>query len=79
MAKNLEILEILEDTDPTTRAPRVRARVRELNPRTYLINLKSCNAEQIMTLQNNVGAVLSLPAQETMMNGASILYISSTD
>lgn len=79
MAINLEVLELLEDTDPTTRQPRIRARVRELKPRTHLVNLKSCNAEQIMTLQNNVGAVLSLPAQETMMNGSSILYISSTD
>ncbi|MDP3876519.1 MAG: hypothetical protein Q8Q50_06015 [Methylobacter sp.] len=79
MALNLEVLEVLEDIDPTSRQPRIRARVRELKPRMHLVNLKNCDAEQISTIKNNVGAVLSLPGREMMMDGRFILSIPQTE
>lgn len=79
MALNLEIIEVLEDIDPTSRQSRIRARVRELKPRTHLVNLKNCDAEQITIIQKNIGAVLSLPGREMMMDGRFILSIPQTD
>jgi len=79
MALNLEILEIVEDTDPTTRAPRIRARVRELKPRTHLVNLKNCDAEQIGVLIKNVGGVVSIPAREMLMDGRFMISIAASD
>lgn len=76
---NLEILEVVEDIDPTTRAPRFRARVKELKPRTLFVNLKNCDAEQLMLIQKNVGGIMSLPAQEMIFNGRFMLAIPVTD
>lgn len=69
MSLNLEILELLEDVDPTTRQPRLRVRVRELKPRSHLVNLKNCDAQQIGLIQRNVGGVMSLPCREMLMEG----------
>lgn len=79
MALNLEILEIVEDIDPTTRQSRLRARVRELKPRTHLVNLKNCDAEQINVLTKNVGGVVSLPAREMLMDGRFMISIAQSD
>jgi hypothetical protein len=79
MALNLELLELVEDIDPTTRQPRIRARLRELVPRTHLVNLKNCDAAQIQTLQQNVGGVLSLPAREMLMDGRFMVSIPQTE
>lgn len=79
MALNLKVLEVIEDIDPTTRQPRIRARVAELKPRTHLVNLKNCDAEQLMAVQKNVGAILSLPAREMMMDGRFIVSIPQSD
>jgi len=79
MALNLEVLEVIEDVDPTTRQPRLRARVRELKPRTHLVNLKNCDAAQLTVVQKNVGGILSLPAREMLMDGRFMLSIAATD
>jgi hypothetical protein len=79
MALNLEILEILEDIDPTTRAVRLRARMRELKPRTHLVNLKNLDAEQLNIIQRNIGGVLSVPAREMLMDGRFMLSIAASD
>lgn len=79
MALNLKVLRVIEDIDPTTRAARLRAEVQELKPRTLLVNLKNCNAEQINLIQRNVGGILSLPAREMLMDGRFMLSIASTD
>jgi hypothetical protein len=79
MALNLEILELIEDIDPTTRQPRIRARVRELALRTHLVNLKNCDASQINVIQNNVGGILSLPAREMLMDGRFMISIAATE
>jgi len=79
MALNLEILEIVEDIDATTRQPRIRAKVRELKPRTHLVNLKNCDAEQIGVLMKNVGGVVSIPAREMLMDGRFMISIAASD
>jgi len=79
MAINLEIIEVVEDIDPTTRQPRLRARVRELKPRTHLVNLKNCDAAQIQIFQQNVGGILSVPAREMLMDGRFMISIAATD
>ena len=79
MALNLEVLRVIEDIDPTTRAARLRAEVRELKPRTLLVNLKNCNAEQIGIMYANVGGILSIPAREMLMDGRFMLSIAATD
>lgn len=79
MALNLNVIEVVEDVDPTTRQPRLRARVSELKPRTHLVNLKNCNAEQINVITKNVGGVMSLPAREMLMDGRFMISIAATD
>lgn len=76
---NLNILEVLEDIDPTTSGPRVRLRVRELKPRSLLVNLKNCNAAQLSLIKANVGGIMSLPAQEMIFNGRFMLSIPLTE
>lgn len=79
MALNLKVLEVVEDIDPTTRQPRLRARVQELSPRTHLVNLKNCDASQISVIQKNKGGILSLPAREMLMDGRFMISIAATD
>ncbi len=79
MALNLKVLDLQEDIDPTTRQPRIRARLQELKPRTHLVNLKNCDASQLNIIQKNVGGILSLPAREMLMDGRFMLSIAATD
>ncbi|MFZ2403488.1 MAG: hypothetical protein WAW41_00010 [Methylobacter sp.] len=79
MALNLKVLDLIEDVDPTTRQPRLRARVQELTPRTHFVNLKNCDAAQISVIKANKGGVLSIPAREMMMDGRFMISIAATD
>lgn len=79
MALNLKVLEVIEDIDPTTRQPRLRARVQELTPRTHLVNLKNCDAAQIAVIQKNTGGILSLPAREMLLDGRFMISIAATE
>lgn len=76
---NLEIIDVIEDVDPTSGGPRLRARVKELKPRTLFVNLKNCDAEHLNMIKANVGGIMSLPAQEMMFNGRFMLSIPVTD
>lgn len=76
---NLEIIQLIEDIDPLTRAPRIKLRARETKPRQFDINLKNLTADQINTLKANVGAVLSLPTQEYFANGTYGLSMKAND
>lgn len=76
---NLEILDVIEDVDPTTSGPRIRAKVKELKPRSLYVNLKNCDAEQISLIKRNKGGIMSLPAQEMIFNGRFMLAIPATD
>jgi len=76
---NLEILGLIEDTDPVTRQPRIKLRARETKPRQFDINLKNASAEQINFLQQNVGAVVSIPTQEYYANGTYGLSMRAND
>ncbi|UOA07518.1 hypothetical protein [Methylobacter sp. S3L5C] len=76
---NLKIIELIEDIDPLTRAPRIKVRARETKPRQFDINLKNATAEQINFLKKNVGAVLSLPTQEYFANGSYGLSMRAND
>lgn len=79
MALNLKVLEVIEDIDPTTRQPRLRARVQELTPRTHLVNLKNCDASQIGVIQKNKGGILSIPAREMLLDGRFMISIAATE
>lgn len=76
---NLQIIELLEDIDPLTRAPRIKVRARETKPRQFDINLKNATADQINFLKQNVGAVVSLPTQEYFANGSYGLSMRAND
>ena len=76
---NLKIIELIEDIDPSTRAPRFKVRARETKPRQFDINLKNATADQINFLKKNVGAVVSLPTQEYFANGSYGLFMRAND
>jgi hypothetical protein len=78
---NLEIVDVIEDVDPSNpKGPaRLRVQLRDIKPASYLANLKNCNAEQIAFFKKNVGAIVSVPTRNMMQDGRFAMYLPATD
>lgn len=71
----LEILSIDESLDRTTGERRMRASVREIEPRKLNINLSKADASMIKKFESLIGKRAMIPCREGMMNGQTFLSL----
>jgi hypothetical protein len=72
---HIKINGVVTDTDPTTRAQRIRVMAEEVEPRKLTINLKNADAKTIMQFEHLTGKVAMVPLREGMMNGQSFFSL----
>jgi hypothetical protein len=72
---HIRINGVVSDTDPTTRAPRIRVMAEEVEPRKMTINLKNADAQTIMQFEHLTGKVAMVPLREGMMNGQTFFSL----
>lgn len=71
--KHLVVEDIIEDLNPQDRSVRIRARVREMEPRTHMMNLSTQEASVLNLMKSLVGKPAMIPCREGMFQGMPFL------